>query len=52
MIKKIFVVIFLLAGPFLSADPLRDAVENSDRTAKMLLEMYTETLMKPYLFSR
>ena len=34
MIKKIFIVIFLLAGSFLSADPLRDAVENSDRTAK------------------
>ena len=34
MIKKIFIIAFLLAGSFLSADPLRDAVENSDRTAK------------------
>ena len=34
MIKKIFIVVFLLAGSFLSADSLRDAVENSDRAAK------------------
>ena len=41
MIKKIFIVIFLLAGSFLSADSLRDAVENSDRAAKnMIRDVY------------
>ena len=45
MIKKIFIVIFLLAGSFLSADPLRDAVENSDRTAK---NIYRDVYRNPY----
>ncbi len=45
MIKKIFIVIFLLAGSFLSADSLRDAVENSDRAAK---NMSRDVYRNPY----